>query len=93
MMFTKPSLTIDSSILGTDLSSKLNLKPNKYNVSVSFAGDDKYINSSVNTMVIVKKAKLSVKTTNTISYYHPDTLIKAKIINQVTKNPVEGIKV
>ena len=75
------------------VSLKLNLKPNKYNVSVSFAGDDKYINSSVNTMVIVKKAKLSVKTTNTISYYHPDTFFKAKIINKVTKNPVEGIKV
>ena len=75
------------------VSLNLNLKPNRYNVNISFEGDEKYLSSSVNTMVNVKKAKLSVKTKNTISYYHPDTFFKAKVINKVTKNPVEGINV
>ena len=75
------------------VSLNLNLKPNRYNVNISFEGDEKYLSSSVNTMVNVKKAKLSVKTKNNISYYHPDTFFKAKVINKVTKNPVEGINV
>ena len=40
------------------VSLNLNLKPNRYNVNISFEGDEKYLSSSVNTMVNVKKAKL-----------------------------------
>ena len=72
---------------------KLNLKPNKYNVRISFDGDKEYYASSLKTVVNVKKAPLLIKTRNSKSYYHPDTFFKAKVINKLTKMPVEGVKV
>ena len=71
----------------------LNLLPNKYNLKIAFAGDEEYKSSSINRVINVKKAPLVVKTRNTVSYYHPDTFFKAKVINKITKNPIEGIKV
>lgn len=71
----------------------LNLNPNKYNVKISFNGDKEYNASSINTVVTVKKAPLSIKTRNTVSYYHSSTFFKAKVINKITKKPIEGIKV
>lgn len=72
---------------------KLNLKPNRYNVKIVFEGDNNYKSSSINTVVNVKKAPLTIKTTDTVSYFHPDTFFKAKVINKITKKPVEGIRV
>ena len=72
---------------------KLNLKPNKYNVKISFDGDNDYCASYLRTVVNIKKAPLSIKTANSKSYYYPDTFFKAKVINKITKKPVEGVKV
>ena len=71
----------------------LKLKPNRYNVKIAFGGDNEYKSSSINNVVNVRKAPLLVKTGNAKVYYHPDTFFKAKVINKVTKNPVEGIRV
>ena len=71
----------------------LNLKPKRYDVKICFEGDDEYKSSSIFSAIIIKKAPLSIKTANAKSYYHPDTFFKAKVINKVTKNPVEGIMV
>lgn len=72
---------------------KLNLKPNRYDVKICFDGDDEYYASSINTEVNVKKAPLSIKTRNAKAYYDPNTFFKAKVINNVSKKPVEGVKV
>ena len=71
----------------------LNLKPKRYNVKISFEGDNDYKGSSITCAINIKKAPLSIKTANAKSYYHPDTFFKAKVINKVTENPVEGIRV
>ena len=72
---------------------KLNLKPKKYNVRIAFDGDNEYSASSLSTKVNIKKAPLSIITKNSKSYFYPDTFFKAKVINRITKKPVEGIKV
>ena len=72
---------------------KLNLKPGKYNVRIAFDGDDEYCASSLKTAFAVKKAPLSIITRNSKSYFYHDTFFKAKVINKLTKRPVDGIKV
>ena len=75
------------------LNLNLNLKPKRYEVKISFDGDEEYKSSSIKTIVNVKKAPLAIKIYNSNAYYNPDIFFKAKVINKITKNPVEGIKV
>lgn len=71
----------------------VNLKPNTYSVAIAFAGDDDFNASSANALVKIKKAPLTIKTSNFKTYVNSDLFFKAKISNSVTKNPVAGIKV
>ena len=72
---------------------KLNLKPGTYDASVNFAGDENYTASSTNAMVKVNKASLKLTAKDFKTYFESGFYFKAKVINKVTKNPVQGIKV
>ena len=72
---------------------KLNLNPGTYTAKISFAGDGNYTSCSKNAIVKVNKASLAVKTSNYKTYFESGFYFKAKVINKVTKNPVEGVKV
>ena len=72
---------------------KLNLKPGTYTAKISFAGDDEYAASSANAVVKVNKASLKITTKNFKTYFESGFYFKAKVINKVTKKPVEGVKV
>lgn len=71
----------------------INLRPNTYNVSVKFSGDDEFNSSQSNTLIKIKKAPLSIKTSNFKTYEHSDIFFKAKIYNKVTNSPISGIRV
>lgn len=71
----------------------INLKPDSYNAVINFVGDDGFNSSSANSIIKIKKAPLSIKTSNFNTYVNSDLFFKAKIYNTVTKNPVSGIKV
>lgn len=71
----------------------LNLNPGIYNVKIAFAGDDAFEKSSANTKVTIKKVPVAIKTSNFSTYFNSDIFFKAKVINNATKHPVEGIKV
>ena len=71
----------------------LNLKPGCYHVKILFEGDEGYKNTSANAKIKIKKAPLSIKTKNFSTYLNSDIFFTAKVINNITKNPVEGIKV
>ena len=72
---------------------KLNFKPGTYTTSIKFAGDENYTASSINTIVKVNKASLKVVTKDFKTYFESGFYFKAKVINKVTKNPVQGVKV
>ena len=72
---------------------KLNLKPGTYSAKISFTGDDNYTSSSANSIVKVYKSSLKIKTGNLKTYFESGFYFKAKVINKVTKNPVDGVKV
>ena len=72
---------------------KLNLKPGTYTASVKFAGDENYTASSINTIVKVNNASLKVTTKDFKTYFESGFYFKAKVINKITKNPVQGVKV
>jgi 5-hydroxyisourate hydrolase-like protein (transthyretin family) len=72
---------------------KLNLKPGTYTARINFAGDGDYGASSTNAAVKVNKATLSISTKNYKTYFESGFYFKAKVINKVTKKPVEGVKV
>lgn len=72
---------------------KLNLKPGTYAAKINFAGDNNYTASGANILVKVNKAFLQVKTKDYKTYFESGFYFKAKVINKITKNPVEGIKV
>ena len=72
---------------------KLNLKPGNYAVSFKFAGDENYTASSINTIVKVSKSSLKITTKNFKTYFESGFYFKAKVINKITKNPVQGVKV
>jgi hypothetical protein len=72
---------------------KLNLKPKTYAATIKFAGDDNYIKSIAKATVKVNKASLSITSKNLKTYFESGVYFKAKVINKITKNPVEGIKV
>jgi hypothetical protein len=72
---------------------KLNLKPGTYCAKVKFDGDENYTSSIANAIVKVNKAALAIQTKNFKTYFESGFYLKAKVINKVTKNPVQGIKV
>ena len=72
---------------------KLNLKPGTYCAKVKFDGDENYTSSITNAIVKVNKATLAIQTKNFKTYFESGFYLKAKVINKVTKNPVQGIKV
>ena len=72
---------------------KLNLKPGAYCAKVKFGGDENYTSSVADAIVKVNKATLSIQTKNFKTYFESGFYLKAKVINKVTKNPVQGIKV
>ncbi|MBR6928006.1 MAG: hypothetical protein IKH62_03140, partial [Methanobrevibacter sp.] len=72
---------------------KLNLKPGTYCAKVKFDGDENYTSSIANAIVKVNKATLAIQTKNFKTYFESGFYLKAKVINKVTKNPVQGIKV
>ena len=72
---------------------KLNLKPGTYCTKVKFDGDENYTSSIANAIVKVNKATLAIQTKNFRTYFESGFYLKAKVINKVTKNPVQGVKV
>lgn len=72
---------------------KLNLKPGTYCAKVKFDGDENYTSSIANAIVKVNKATLAIQTKNFKTYFESGFYLKAKVINKVTKNPVQGVKV
>lgn len=72
---------------------KINLMPNTYTATIRFDGDDNYTASSVNAIVKVNKAPLTINTDNYKTYWHSGLFFKAKVLNEITKKPVKGIKV
>ena len=72
---------------------KVNLKPGNYAVSFKFAGDENYTAGSINTIVKVSKSSLKITTKNFKTYFESGFYFKAKVINKITKNPVQGVKV
>lgn len=72
---------------------KLNLKPGTYTALIKFAGDENYAASNINTIVKVHKASLKITAKNFKTYFESGFYFKAKVINKVTKNPVQGVKV
>lgn len=71
---------------------KLNLKPGTYCTKVKFDGDENYTSSIANAIVKVNKAALAIQTKNFKTYFESGFYLKAKVINKVTKNPVQGVK-
>lgn len=71
----------------------LNLEPKSYNAVINFVGDDSFNSSSANSIIMIKKAPLAIKTSNFKTHVHSDLFFKAKVYNTVTKTPVSGIKV
>ena len=72
---------------------KLNLNPGTYTAKFSFEGDSDYAASSANAIVKVNKASLQINTKNFKTYFESGFYFKAKVINKVTKKPVEGVRV
>lgn len=72
---------------------KLNLNPGTYAAKISFAGDDDYASSGANAVVKVNKATLAIDAKDYKTYWHSDLFFNAKVINKITKNPVQGVKV
>ncbi len=71
---------------------KLNLKPGTYTAKISFAGDDNYTSSFNEAVVKVKKTSLAISTGDFKTYFESGFYFKAKVINKITKKPVEGLK-
>ena len=72
---------------------KLNLKPGAYCAKVKFGGDENYTSSVADAIVKVNKATLSIQTKNFKTYFESGFYFKAKVVNKITKNPVQGVKV
>lgn len=71
----------------------LNLKPNTYNVKLTFDGDDNYNSTVAISKIIIKKAPLAINMDNFNTYFASDSFFKVKIYNEITRNAVSGIKV
>ena len=72
---------------------KLNLKPGTYTASFRFSEDGNFTSCSADSIVKVKKASLEIQTGDFKTYFESGFYFKAKVINKITKKPVEGVKV
>ena len=70
----------------------INLKPNTYDVFVRFAGDNTYAASNASTTIKVNKMPIVIKTKNFSTYVCSDIFFTATAYNEITKNPVAGVK-
>ena len=71
----------------------LNLKPNTYNVKLTFDGGDNYNSTVATSKIIIKKVPLAINMDNFNTYFASDSFFKVKIYNEITRNAVSGIKV
>lgn len=71
----------------------LNLKPNYYKATIKYAGDENFTSAEKNSIVKIKKAPLAIKMSNFNTYYDTGRYFNVKVYNEITNNPVEGIKV
>jgi hypothetical protein len=72
---------------------KINMVPNTYKVAVRFSGDDEFNSAESNALIKIKKAPLTIKTSNFNTYENSDLFFKAKVYNKVTNKAVSGIRV
>ena len=72
---------------------KLNLKPGTYAATIRFHGDENFGESTAHALIKVKKSTLKIITKNYKTYFESGFYFKAKVINKVTGNPVENVKV
>lgn len=71
----------------------INLKPNTYEASVKFSGDDDFNPSQESALIKIKKAPLKIRISNFSTYENSDMFFKAKVCNKITNNTVAGIRV
>lgn len=71
----------------------LNLKPNSYNSTIRFEGDENFTSAAADALVKIKKAPLAIKMSNFNTYYGSGSYFSVKIYNKITGNPIEGIRV
>ena len=93
-------ITINGKIYSklTDNSGKVelglkNLKPKTYLGKMEFLGDEDYKSCSSTVKINIRKSPLSIKVSDYKTYFLSDLFFSAKVINKITKNPIEGIKV
>ena len=72
---------------------KLDLKPNAYNATIRFGGDENYTASAANFIVVVKSIQMAIKTSNYKTYVDSGLYFKAKVFDKITKAPLSGVKV
>lgn len=72
---------------------KLDLKPNVYNATIRFGGDENYTASAANFIVVVKSIQMAIKTSNYKTYVDSGLYFKAKVFDKITKAPLSGVKV
>ena len=72
---------------------KLNLKPGTYAATIRFHGDENFGESTAHALIKVKKSTLKIIAKNYKTYFESGFYFKAKVINKVTGNPVENVKV
>lgn len=72
---------------------KLDLKPNTYNATIRFGGDENYTASAANFIVVVKSIQMAIKTSNYKTYVDSGLYFKAKVFDKITKAPLSGVKV
>ena len=79
--------------LGKASFSLYGLKPNAYNAKIEFYGDNEYKKSVKTVKVNVKKADLSINTKDFSTYLNSNIFFSVKVLNKLTKSPVEGIRI
>ena len=72
---------------------KLDLKPNTYNATIRFGGDENYTASAANFIVVVKSIQMAIKTSNYKTYVDSGLYFKAKVFDKITKAPLSGVNV
>lgn len=71
----------------------VDLKPNEYNASVKFLGDDAFNPSEYSTLIKIEKAPLKVKISSFNTYENSDNFFKAKVYNKITNSSMAGIRI
>ena len=79
--------------LGKASFSLYGLKPNSYDAKIEFYGDDDYKKSVRTVKVNVKKVDISINTKDFSTYLNSNIFFSVKVLNKLTKSPVEGIRI